>query len=95
MEALVYFAAQCERWDFDHSDRKLISLSMQSVSLAASVAQTKALFCEVVWNEGMPVWRNGRRTGLKILGGLNLVSVRVRPPAPNLTVGAATIWDDG
>ncbi len=31
---------------------------------------------------GMPVWRNGRRTGLKIPGPLKDVSVRVRPPVP-------------
>lgn len=29
-----------------------------------------------------PVWRNGRRTGLKILGRQYFVSVRPRPPGP-------------
>jgi hypothetical protein len=34
-------------------------------------------------NQGRtPVWRNGRRTGLKILGRVTSVWVRVPPPAP-------------
>jgi hypothetical protein len=43
----------------------------------------------------LPVWRNGRRTGLKILGGLNLVSVRVRPPVPNFSRWPQTGTDTG
>ena len=32
----------------------------------------------------MPVWRNGRRNGLKIRWGAILVRVRVPPPAPTI-----------
>ena len=53
-----------------------------SPSGKARVCKTLTHQFDSGWCLHMPVWRNGRRKGLKILREEIPVSVRVRPPAP-------------